>query len=443
MLSVDADLEDIIRRADEAGVEKLITIGSDLKGSKAAVRIASEHDSVFATVGIHPHDAVEFSPEASEMVKNLAGSERVVAIGEIGLDYHYDHSPREVQRDTFREQLSLAGELDLPVVVHSREAKEDTLKILSESGIERGVMHCFSGDTDMAGRVMAMGLYISIAGPVTFKNASGLQEVAVVIPDEYLLVETDAPYLAPVPLRGKKNEPACLVHTAQKLADLRGVSYEDIARITTLNAGRLFGIAELPDDETIAYRIRESLYLNVTNRCTNACTFCVRFHSDYVKGHKLRLEHEPSLEELKSAIGDPKDFREVVFCGYGEPLIRLELVKDLARWIKERGGSVRINTNGHANMIHKRDILPELSGIVDSISVSLDAQDAETYEAVCKPFIENAFSGVLDFIKEARKYISEVTVTVVNAPGVDIEKCEHLAGEIGVNFRLRKLDVVG
>lgn len=448
MDAFDNDREDVIKRAREAGLEAIITIGSDFEGCKGAVELASKYDFIYATVGIHPHDAKDFTEEIFNQIKRWAKGEgqkakgKIVAIGEIGLDYHYDHSPRDIQKDVFKKQLYYAREINLPVIIHSREAKKDTLKILEESGVTKGVMHCFSGDMEMAERMMSLGFYISIAGPVTFKNAAKLREIAKAIPDDYLLIETDAPYLTPEPLRGKRNEPAFVVHTAKFIAELRGISYEDIDRITTVNAKRLFGIGEMPEAE-IAYRIRDSLYLNVTNRCTSKCTFCVKFHTDFVKGHKLRLEHEPTEEELKNAIGDPTEYKEVVFCGYGEPLLRLDAVKSVASWVKGKGGKVRINTNGHGNLIHKRNILPELQGLVDSISISLDAQDEETYNRICRPAFKNAFNEVVNFIREAKKYIPDVTATVVTAEGVDVDKCREITDSLGVKLRVRRLDVVG
>jgi TatD DNase family protein len=270
-----------------------------------------------------------------------------------------------------------------------------------------------------------------------------LREIALLIPDDYLLIETDAPYLAPEPHRGRRNEPSYMRSIAEYIAGLRNVSFEDIARITTLNAKRLFATGPLPESAEIVYQIRDSLYLNITNRCTNACSFCVKFRSDFVKGHRLRLDHEPSEEEIIRAVGDPARYRDVVFCGYGEPLQRLDAVKSVSRWIREHNGRVRVNTNGHANMIHKRDILPELQGLVDSISVSLDAQDETTYNRLCRPIYENAFHEVLRFIREAKEYIPEVQATVVEMEGVDIEKCKELAAGLGVKLRIRKLDAVG
>lgn len=440
----DEDTDAIIRRARDAGIEAIITIGSDLESNIKNLAISEKYDLVYAAVGIHPHDAKDFTDDIYNQLKAWAeGGGKVVAIGETGLDYHYDHSPREIQKDLFRRHLGLARKTELPVLVHSREAKNDTLEILRESGISKGALHCFSGDMDMAERAMEMGFYISIAGPVTFKNSKRLLEVAKEIPDDYLLIETDAPYLAPEPMRGKRNEPSYIAHTARRLAELREVSYEDIERITTVNARRLLGTGELPPGGEVAYTIRDNLYLNITNRCTNRCSFCVRFHKDYVKGHNLRLSDEPTEEELKTAIGDPSRYREIVFCGYGEPLLRLDIVKNLARWIKEEGGYVRINTNGHGNLIHKRNILVELSGIVDSISVSLDAHDEETYKRICGPSFKNAFREVISFIKEAKKYIPHVQATVVAMDGVDVDKCRKITDELGIILRVRKLDVVG
>jgi TatD DNase family protein len=456
--------DSVISRAKDAGLEAIITIGSDRESNLTNIAITEKYDMVYASVGIHPHDAKTFNDGVMDQLKTWIDSSRlipqtspphppldkggqkggkIVAVGETGLDYHYDHSPRDTQREVFRRHLALANETGLPAVIHSRSAKQDTLEILRESRTAKGVLHCFSGDRDMAEKVMEMGLYISVAGPVTFRNAKRLAEIAKEIPDDYLLVETDAPYLAPEPVRGKTNEPSYIVHTIRMLAELRQVSPGDIVRITTLNARRLFRIGELPAKGEIAYTIRDNLYLNITNRCTNKCSFCVRFHSDYVKGHNLRLPDEPEEEELIHAIGDPSRYREIVFCGYGEPLLRLDTVKSVARWVKEKGGHVRINTNGHGNLINGRNILPELKGIVDSMSVSLDAHDEEAYNRICAPAFRNAFHEVISFIRAAKDSVPHVQATVVEMEGVDVEKCRKITDELGVRLRVRKLDVVG
>lgn len=440
----DKDRSEVTKRAKEAGVEYIITIGSDREGNIQGLKICSDYPEVYAAVGIHPHDAKALNKELYSEIKNWVKQPKVIAIGEIGLDYHYMHSPKEIQIDVFRKQIALAKDSGLPIIVHSREAKNDTLQILSEEASDvPGVLHCFSGDMDMAKKAINLGFYISIAGPVTFKNAKKLREIAKHIPDERLLIETDAPYLSPVPMRGKRNEPSFLKHTAQVISEIRGVGISDIARITTLNAMKLFKIGQILDKGEIAYKIRDSLYLNITNRCTNRCGFCVRFHTSYVKGHNLRLEKEPSAEEIIKAIGNPKVYKEIVFCGIGEPFLRLDVVKNVSVWVKQKGGKVRINTNGHGNLINNRNILPELQDVVDSLSISLDAEDEKKYQNICKPAFKNAFQAVVSFIKEAKKYIPEVKITVVDIPEIDTDKCKALADELGMELRVREFNVVG
>ncbi len=438
--------QEVIERALAAGVDRLITVGTTLAMSRESLKIAESNQSIFAAVGIHPHEAKDFDPETEKSIRELARKKKVVAIGETGLDYHYMHSPVEKQKDVFRRHLDMAMEAGLPVIVHSREADDDTMAILRASGAGRGVMHCFSGNLDMMREALSIGFHISIAGPVTFKKSSALKEVAAAIPDERFLLETDSPYLSPEPFRGKRNEPAHILNTARIVAELRGISLEDLARMTSLNAARLFGLpgteAQAASGE-ITYRIRDSLYLNITNRCSNACGFCIRYQSDTVKGHILKLSSEPDAALIEKEIGDPKAFKEIVFCGFGEPTIRLDVIKEVSAWVKERGGRIRLNTNGHGNIINKRDILPELKGLVDSVSISLDAHDSATYQKLCRPAFPDAFEAVLDFIKKSKGAIPNVQATVVDAEGVDLEECRRLADNLGVSLRVRKLDWVG
>jgi TatD DNase family protein len=245
----DADRDEVIARAREAGVTTMLNVGTGDPHSGAferAVELAEKHDEIYAAVGVHPHDAKLFDDAAEERLINLIkGSKRVVAWGEIGLDYHYDHSPRDVQREVFQRQLKLARGLNLPVIIHSREADEDTVSILREelSGYERaGVLHCFGGSLQMARNAIDLGFYVSFAGNLTFKKAEDLREVARQLPLERLMVETDCPYLTPVPFRGKRNEPARVVETAACLAALHESDVSEVARITSENFARLFGV---------------------------------------------------------------------------------------------------------------------------------------------------------------------------------------------------------
>ncbi|HKG14368.1 MAG TPA: TatD family hydrolase [Pyrinomonadaceae bacterium] len=246
----DADRVEVVERARAAGVRAILNVGTGDPHSgslERAVAVAEEFEGVYAAAGVHPHDARLYDEAAERRLLGvLRGSDRVVALGEIGLDYHYDNSPREAQREVFARQLRLAARLELPVIIHSREADEETVKILRAEyagAASGGVMHCFGGGRKMAEDVLAFGFHVSFAGNVTFKKADALREVALAVPLERLLVETDCPYLSPVPLRGRRNEPAHVVETVRFLAGLRGVTPEELGRATSENFYDLFGKA--------------------------------------------------------------------------------------------------------------------------------------------------------------------------------------------------------
>lgn len=245
----DADRDQVVARANAAGVAAMLNVGTGDPHSddfRKAVAVAERYDNVFASVGVHPHDAKLYDDTAEAHLIDLAKSKKVIAWGEIGLDYYYDHSPREVQREVFRRQIRTAKELNLLIIVHSRDANEDTVQILSEENYEKtesgkrkvenvGIMHCFGGTPEMAEALMSLGFLISFSGNVTFKKAENLRDAARVVPLDRLLVETDCPFLTPEPNRGKRNEPAFVAHTAKFLADLYGVEFETLAAQTTNN----------------------------------------------------------------------------------------------------------------------------------------------------------------------------------------------------------------
>ena len=194
-----------------------------------------------------------------------------------------------------------------------------------------------------------------------------------------------------------------------------------------------------PSMSSIAYQIGGSLYLNITNRCTSKCTFCIRYKTKLFNSeHQLWLKKEPTAKEIIEAIGDPAKYKEIVFCGYGEPLIRLDVVIEVSKWLKDKDAKVRIDTNGHGNLIHKRNIVPELKGLVDSISISLNAQNSKVYNEICRPgFGEKAFDAIIEFAKECKKYIPEVELTVVGIPQIDVKAAKKIADDLGVSFRVR------
>jgi TatD DNase family protein len=236
----DADRDEVIQRALDAGVQHMIAIGTgngppDLE---AGIRMAEKYPTFFATVGIHPHDAAKVGPPDFKNLATLLAHPKVVAVGEIGLDYHYDFSPPETQKAVFIEQMAIAAAANKPIVIHTREAWDDTLDLIERHWTPHGIggiMHCFSGGPAEAQRAIDLGFHLSFGGIVTFPKALNVQQAARNAPRDRILVETDSPYLAPVPKRGKRNEPALIVHTVQKLADLRGESIEETTRLTTTN----------------------------------------------------------------------------------------------------------------------------------------------------------------------------------------------------------------
>ncbi len=442
----DPDRDATLERAKAAGIGRIINIGSSLEGSRRSVALAQKYDMVYASVGVHPHDAKSVTPGVIAELKSLAASPKVVAIGEVGLDYYRNLSPKNEQIAAFEAFIALSGELDLPLVIHARDSGNDVIDILKrarQGSSVRGVMHCFSGDEEALKKCLDIGLYISFTCNITFKNAKALRQTAKVVPVERLLLETDAPYLAPEGMRGKRNEPAYMVTLLDEWSKILGLSKEDIGRITTHNANTIFCLG-MDDPEKIAYKIRDSLYLNITNRCTNSCDFCVRSKTRFVKGHNLRLGSEPSVEDVVKAVGDPKRYKEIVFCGYGEPTLRLGAIKSIASKLKEHGARIRVVTNGHGDLINKKTIAPELIGLVDSFSVSLNTDTESVYRDVCKPeFGQSSYAAVKEFIKSSVKAGMDVEVTCLDLPGVDVAKCEEIAKSLGAKFRSRHLGIVG
>lgn len=243
------DIAEVIKRAWDAKVSKILVASYDEASSSSAVSIANNWENIYCSVGIHPHDAKEYSEASGEILTKLAlNNKKVVAIGEIGLDYHYENSDREIQKEVFYKQIEIASKLKLPFIVHNRDAHGDTVEILQRAFSEGllldspGVLHCYSGSLETAKILIDLGFYISFAGPVTFKNATKLVEVMREIPIERLFIETDCPYLSPEPFRGKRNEPAYVRFIAKKIAELKNIPIEEVAKITTDNACKLFGI---------------------------------------------------------------------------------------------------------------------------------------------------------------------------------------------------------
>ncbi len=452
-----ADVEAALKRSSDAGVEYVIVPGWDLASSEKAIDLADRFERVYAAVGFHPHDAAGADEVSLKRIVDMSSHPKVVAIGEIGLDYHYNLSPPEVQKRVFEMQIEIAKSVKLPVSIHNRESDADLIAIL-ERQVEagwilprrfdyqinlqpRGVLHSFNSTYEIACRAIKLGFYLGLSGMVTFGKSgdSELQKVVRTVEPEHFLAETDSPYLAPVPHRGKTNEPAFVPSLIDKVAALQGLSVEDIRRITSYNAYKLFGVGEKPRPK-IAYQIRNSLYLNLTLRCDADCIFCDRKGEAMVKGHNLHIDKEPSAEELTEEIGDPRRFKEIVFCGYGEPTIRLDVVKEVAQYVKSNGGTTRLDTDGHGNVINHRDILPELGGLIDSVSISLNSTDPDEYRKLMGTPNGKQWDSMLEFASEAKNFIPRLFMSVVGVDGLDAGSAkEFVEKKFGAEFRFRPL----
>ncbi|WP_239724566.1 TatD family hydrolase [Mammaliicoccus sp. A-M4] len=238
----DDDLQEVIDRALSEGIDRMFVVGFDTKTIERTMKLIDQYDFIYGIIGWHPVDAIDCTDERLEWVESLSKHPKIIGIGEMGLDYHWDKSPKDIQKDVFRKQIALAKRVQLPIIIHNREATQDCVDILKEENASEvgGIMHSFSGSNEIADEILKMNFYVSLGGPVTFKNAKQPKEVAKHVPLDRLLVETDAPFLSPHPYRGKRNEPARVKLVAEQIAELRGLTYEEVCEATTENAERLF-----------------------------------------------------------------------------------------------------------------------------------------------------------------------------------------------------------
>ncbi len=442
------DLDAVVERAAAAGVVEMLQICYDAGSIDATVSLAERYPRVFGAAGIHPHDAKSWSGEVERRIRSALARPKILAVGEIGLDYYRDLSPRDVQRDVFRRQIRIALETRKPIVVHSREAFPDTIAILREEGASRvgGVFHAFPGGPAEAVEALAAGFLVGVGGPLTYRN-SRLPETASRLPSSGFVLETDCPYLPPEPYRGKRNEPAYVSLVRDRLAAIRGVEPADIERAAAASYRRLLH-GERPAAPSIAYRLKGNVYINVTGSCTNACVYCPRLGRDRtLYGYNLALASDPSpreMAEAAAALARSAQPREIVFCGFGEPTCRLADVLETARALRGLGVPLRLDTNGHGSAIARRDVVPEIAAVFDAVSVSLGAHDAASYARLCRPDRggERTFDAVLDFIGRASASKMQCTVTVLDYPGVDVDAARALAAEFpGAAFRLRRYHI--
>jgi len=436
----NGEVDQVVQRAKTAGVDYIIVPGIDLASSAQAIDLAEKYDFIYAAVGVHPHDTKEWDDSLIDKLEEMSKHPKVVAIGEIGLDYYYDFSPKETQLHAFEKQIELALRVDLPIIVHNRESNDDIMEFARKykDTTLRAQYHCFAGSVEDAKELIAIKHFISFPGNITFKKADDVRKVLSRITVENLLLETDSPFMTPVPHRGKRNEPSNINLVAEQIAQTHHLSLDDVARATSLNVFKLFGIGKKPN-VSYTYLIGNSLYINVTNRCNADCVFCDRKGEATISGYNLKMtkSQEPPAETYIKEIGDPKKYSEIVFCGYGEPTIRWEVVKDVAKYVKDNGGKTRINTDGHGNFINKKDITPEMKGLIDTVSISLNSTDPEQYAKLMR-VDPKLHKEMIDFAKKAKQY-TNVVMSIVGLNSVDTEKAkDFVTNEIGVAFRERE-----
>jgi TatD DNase family protein len=435
------DLDSVIDNAKSNGVDYIIVPATDLETSKKVIELSDKYEIIYGAVGIHPHETKNWDAALINQIEDLSQHNKIVAIGEIGLDYYYDFSPKEKQIAAFRAQLDLAIKRNLPVILHNREADDDMMSILKSyagTGL-RAQLHCYSSSLENANDLIQMHHFISFTGNITYKKMENLRHIISNTSLDHILVETDSPYMSPNPFRGKRNEPSHVKIVAEKIAELHKMTVEQVGMITSFNAFKLFGIGGKKGIVYI-YKIHNSLYINITNRCNADCVFCNRKTEPVVAGYNLHMtkSDEPPAEIYISEIGDPKQYDEIVFCGFGEPTIRWEVVKKVAKYVKDNGGRTRLNTNGHGNYINKKDITPELNHLIDVVSISLNAVDPRQYAEIMR-LDSMFFNEMINFAKNAKLYVEKVVMTVVSISSINIEKARIIAEDkVGAEFRVRE-----
>ena len=437
----EGDLVEVVARARQNDVDYILVPATDTKTAEQVIDLTEKYEMVYGAVGIHPHDTKDWTSSLISKIEKLAKNKKIVAIGEIGLDYYYDFSPKEKQIEAFKAQIELALKLNLPVIIHNRDSDEDVMEIIRSycgTGL-KAQLHCFNGSIEDAMELVGMNFMISFTGNITFKKADNLRKILQHIPPENLLLETDSPFMTPVPHRGKRNEPSYVKYVAEQIAELHKLRLIDLARITSFNAFRTFGIGS-KSESALTYTLGNSLYINVTNRCNAHCVFCKRKENPILRGYNLGMERseEPDADVYIKEIGNPNVYNEIVFCGYGEPTIRWDVVKDISKYVKVNGGKTRLNTNGHGNIINKKDIIPEMKDLIDIVSISLNTFDRKQYSKLVG--LETSyFDEMIEFAKKSKPFVEQVVMTIVSIDEVDIERARKITEEeIGAEFRVRE-----
>ncbi|OMH40152.1 TatD family hydrolase [Desulfurobacterium indicum] len=443
----DKDREEVIKECEQK-LAAVVTVGCNIDDSINAVNLARKHHFIYASAGIHPHDASNYSLDIKDKLREILSDDKVVAVGEAGLDFYRNLSPKEKQEEIFRLQIELSREIGKPIIIHTREASHEMSEFIKKEmeGV-KGIIHCFNGDTELLETALKNGFFISYAGPVTYPKNEALRETLKKVPSSRLLVETDSPYLSPQKKRGKRNQPTYVAYTVKTIADYLDLNFTDVDRITTVNAKRIFGLPMTKEESEpkLVYKVRNNLYINLTTKCPCNCVFCFRGKENYVLGYNLKLDREPIAEEYMYRIKNPGIYDEIVFCGYGEPFERFDTLIKVAKWAKKMGAKkIRVNTNGLVYLITGREnVLDEFKAVVDTFNVSLNASNPEEYYKVVRPSFGNgSFESVIKFIIDAKEKGFNVIISAVNIEGFNKEAFKSLARKLDVDYRIREQKIV-
>jgi len=394
-------------------------------------------EGVYAAAAVHPGELQARPENEVDAIPGILTGPGVLAVGETGMDLYHDAGNEMLQRDVFRRHIEMAEAFGLTLVVHSRNAEAQVLEELGGSVGVPVVMHCYTGSVELGLEAAGRGFYIGFAGPVTYRANGYLRELASRMPFDRILAETDSPYLSPQPVRGARNQPANLVYIVETLAEIRDMDLDTAAAGLRENSLRAFQLGEHRRTDLI-YGLYGNLYMNITGKCSNRCRFCIRDRTDGLGGYYLRHSREPDRRRLRSIMDLLPAGRgeEMVFCGYGEPTMRPELLRELAGTASSKGYRVRLNTNGTCLLRMSGEGTIRMLEPFDSVSVSLNAPSGDDYRRICRPDDPAAWDRLLDFIRLAAGVV-EVRATAVRYPGVDMNAVKELAASMDVPFRER------
>jgi TatD DNase family protein len=411
-------------------VDTFVVPGIDAETSARSVSLAAAHPGLFCAVGIHPGAG---PGESFATIPRLALEPRVRAIGETGLDFARDEvTPRRVQEELFEQHMELARRLSMPLVVHSRRAEGRVIEMIPRTPGFPVILHCYTGGEEDAAEAVRRGFYVSFAGALTWKKNTALRQVALGVPRSGVLVETDSPFMSPEGSRGRRNEPCNVLAVAGALSAIWGAPLDETAAVLLGNAEEAFRLGARTSP-SLVYILGRKAYVNLTGRCTNDCTFCIRRSAEGIGGYHLRQEDDMPADRFLDILSvlSPGSFEELVFCGFGEPTMRPDALEAIASGARARGWRIRLNTNGQAASFLPRERVLGLIRLFDSLSISLNAWDAGSYAALCRPAAPASWEALMDFITIAKGSGVPFRLSAVRAPEIDMAAVRRLAESLG------------